>query len=425
MATRWVWAGALLLANLPSPPAIAADPARRPNVVVILADDFGYECVRGNGGTSYQTPHLDALAASGVRFTHAYATPLCTPSRVQLMTGRYNCRNYVRFGQFPFGERTFSQTLRDAGYATFIAGKWQLGGGFDGPGRVGFDGYCLWQVFEQNKGSRYASPKLHANGRLLAGLENRYGEDVFREHAEAFVTRHRDRPFLVYWPMALTHAPFEPTPDSRPGAPAASPANFPDMVAYLDKTVGAFVAFLERSGLRENTLIVFTGDNGTGRPITSTLNGRPIRGDKGHTTTAGTHVPLIASWPAGGAKGRVCDDLIDFTDFLPTLVAAGGAALPAGVALDGRSFLPQVRGQAGSPREWVFGHYEPRHAGFEGVKVRYAHDRRHKLYHDGRSYDTTADPLEQAPLAADAAPAVRRALQAVLDRYEREVPFGK
>ncbi len=412
------------LALLAAGPA-RADAPRTPNVVLLLADDFGYECVRANGGTSYRTPHLDALAAGGVRFTHAYATPLCTPSRVQLMTGRYNFRNYVRFGQFPFGERTFAQILKEAGYATFIAGKWQLGGGLEGPGRAGFDGYCLWQVFEQNKGSRYAAPKLHADGRLLPGLEARYGEDVFREHVEAFVTRNRERPFFVYWPMALTHAPFEPTPDSRPGAPASGPANFPDMVAYLDKTVGALVAFLERHGLRDNTLIVFAGDNGTGKPITSTFDGRPIRGDKGNTTAAGTHVPLIASWPARGAKGRVCDDLIDFTDVLPTLAAAGGAALPAGVTLDGRSFLPQVRGEAGSPRPWVFGHYEPRHAGFEGVKVRYAHDRRHKLYHDGRFYDFAADPLERTPLAADAAPEARRALRAVLDRYEADVPFSR
>ncbi len=413
--TRALAAAALLLAA-----ATRAD-ARPPNVVLILADDFGYECVRANGGTSYRTPHLDALAAGGVRFTHAYATPLCTPSRVQLMTGRYNFRNYVRFGQFPFGERTFAQALKEAGYATFVAGKWQLAGGFDGPGRVGFDEYCLWQLFAENMGSRYAGPRLHAAGRLLPNLGNRYGEDVFREHAEAFALKNKDRPFLVYWPMALTHAPFEPTPDSRPGT-TAGPATFPDMVAYLDKSVGAFVAFLEKHGLRENTLIVFTGDNGTGRPITSTLDGRPIRGDKGHTTTAGTHVPLIVSGP-GAAKGRVCSDLIDFTDVFPTLAAAAEARPPAG--LDGRSFLPQIRGEAGAPREWVFGHYEPRHTGFEGVKVRYAHDRRHKLYHDGRLFDTTADPLEQAALAADAAPAARRALQAVLDRYEREHPIGK
>jgi arylsulfatase A len=399
--------------------------ARTPNVVLIMADDFGYECVRANGGTSYRTPHLDALGAGGVRFTHAYATPLCTPSRVQLMTGRYNCRNYVRFGQFPFGERTFAQLLKEAGYATLIAGKWQLAGGYEGPGRVGFDEYCLWQLFAENMGSRYAAPKLHADGRLLPNLQNRYGEDVFREHVEAFITRNRERPFLVYWPMALTHAPFEPTPDSRPGGPAAGPANFPDMVAYLDKTVGALVAVLEKHGLRDDTLILFTGDNGTGKPITSTLDGRQVRGDKGNTTTLGTHVPLIASWPRGGAKGRVCDDLVDFTDVLPTLAAAGGAALPAGVTFDGRSFLPQVRGQAGTPREAVFGHYEPRHAGFAGVKVRYAHDRRYKLYHDGRLFDMTADLLEQRALPIGEAAAARRMLQAVLDRYEREVPFGQ
>src|SRR5687768_3326563 len=110
-----------------------AQPAKKPNIILIMADDHGYECLGANGGKSYKTPRLDMLAAQGVRCTHCYSTPLCTPSRTQIMTGRYNARNYVNFGAFDFRERTFAHVLRTAGYATCIIGKWQLGGGLKGP----------------------------------------------------------------------------------------------------------------------------------------------------------------------------------------------------------------------------------------------------------------------------------------------------
>jgi arylsulfatase A len=412
--------------------ATAAD--RPPNIVLVMADDFGFECVRCNGGTSYQTPNLDALAKAGVRFTHAYATPLCTPSRVQIMTGRYNFRNYVRFGEFDFTERTFAHVLKAAGYATGIAGKWQLAGGLKAPHTAGFDDYCLWQFDPDTKGSRYANPKVFRNGEEVKGLEGKYGPDVFCDHLCAFATKHKDRPFFIHWPEVLTHAPYEPTPDSNRPRPAGkgkaarkgaeAMKNFPDMVAYLDKVVGRLVEHLKKEGLWENTLFVFTGDNGTGKGVKSVLDGKTVSGDKGNTTTLGTHAPLIVSWP-GKAKARVCDDLVDFTDILPTLAAAAGADLPNGVTLDGRSFLPQVKGETGDPRDSIFCHYEPRH-GNNNRKVRYAQDRRWKLYQNGKLYDLSADVEEARPVAdSPEASAARAKLQAVLDRYEKEKPFGK
>ena len=398
--------------------------AAPPNVVLILADDFGYECVRANGG-GYNTPNLDKLAAEGVRFTQAYATPLCTPSRTQIMTGRYNSRNYVRFGEFDFRERTFAHGLKDAGYATTIVGKWQLGAGFDGPGKAGFDDYLLWNFGPQERGSRYTDPALVRNGKPVADAKGKYGPDLLYQHLAGFVSANKTRPFLAYWPMVLTHAPFEPTPDSPPGRAKDGTANFPDMVAYLDKDIGRLVAHLEKEGVRDNTLILFTGDNGTGKPVRSELDGKPYQGGKGATTARGTHTPLIANWPAAGAKGKVCDDLIDFTDVLPTLADAAGAKPPAGVTIDGRSFLPQVRGQTGTPRDSIFCHYEPRH-GATNPKVRYAQDKQWKLYQDGKLYDLTADPDEKAPVKAvtPASNVARRKLEAVLDRMEAETPFA-
>ena len=424
-----------VLAALVAAATAAAEPPRKPNIVLIMADDFGYECVRCNGGTSYQTPNLDALAAGGVRFTHAYATPLCTPSRTQILTGRYNFRNYVRFGEFDFKERTFAHVLKSAGFSTCIAGKWQLAGGLKAPYEAGFDDYCLWQFDPATKGARYASPKLFRNGEPVAGLEGKYGPDVFCDHLCAFASKHKDKPFLLYWPEVLTHAPYEPTPDSPLGKPAGkgkearkgaeAVKNFPHMVAYLDKVVGRLVDHLKKEGLWENTLLVFTGDNGTGKGVTSVLNGKTVGGDKGNTTTLGTHTPLIVSWPAKAKAGRVCDDLVDFTDVLPTLAAAAGADLPSGVTIDGRSFLPQVRGERGEPRDSIFCHYEPRH-GNNNKKVRYAQNQRWKLYQDGKLYDMATDLEESKPATADTADAkaARAKLQAVLDRYEKEKAFG-
>ena len=426
----------VLVAMIAATSAPAAD--RKPNIVLVMADDFGFECVRANGGTSYQTPNLDAIAQNGVRFTHAYSMPLCTPSRVQIMTGRYNFRNYVRFGEFDFKERTFAHVLKEAGYATCIAGKWQLAGDLKAPHTAGFDDYCLWQFDPDTKGSRYADPKLFRNGEPMTGLDGKYGPDVFCDHLCAFATKHKDRPFLLYWPDVLTHAPYEPTPDSnRPKAKgkgkearkgAEAMKNFPDMVTYLDKVVGRLVAHLKKEGLWENTLFVFTGDNGTGKGVKSMLDGKEVSGDKGNTTTLGTHAPLIVSWPPKAKAGRVCDDLVDFTDMLPTLADAAGAKLPQGVTLDGRSFLPQVRGEAGIPRASIFCHYEPRH-GNNNRKVRYAQDKRWKLYQDGTLYDFVADVLEAQPVPRERetpeAKTARNKLQGVLDHFESEKPFAR
>lgn len=403
----------------------SAEPGR-PNIVLIMADDFGYECVRANGGTSYQTPNLDKLAATGVRFTHAFAQPLCTPSRVQIMTGKYNFRNYVKFGAFDFHERSFAHVLKDAGYTSSIVGKWQLGGDAKAPYTLGFDDYCLWQIL--GRGERYAVPEIIRNGEKMVGLEKAYGPDVFLDHAKGFISANKAKPFFLYWPEVLTHSPYEPTPDSKEwGTVKAAPKHFPEMVNYLDKVVGKLVDHLEKEGVRENTLIVFTGDNGTGAGTPSVLNGKNVVGAKGRTVTLGHHVPLIANWPAKAKAGTVCGDIVDFTDVLPTLAAAGAATLKI-EKLDGRSFLPQVLGEKGQPREWGFSHYEPRQ-GNKGPKTRFAWDHRWKLYQDGRLYDMIADENETSPIDAGSesaeAKAARAKLQAVIDRYEKEKPFAE
>ncbi|MEP0842556.1 MAG: sulfatase-like hydrolase/transferase [Phycisphaerae bacterium] len=403
--------------------------AGRPNVVLIMADDLGYECIGANGGTSYRTPVLDRLAAGGMRFEHCYVQPLCTPTRVQLMTGVYNVRNYVNFGNIDPSVTTFAHLLKRAGYATCVAGKWQLGQDVELPRRLGFDAYYLWQ--HTRRPPRYANPGLEINGVEKDYTRGEYGPDLINAHARDFIVRHRDRPFFLYYPMILTHAPYQPTPDSEDWDPQArgetvnrKPEHFADMVAYMDKLIGRLLATLDEQGLRERTLVLFLGDNGTGRGTRSAMGARTVIGGKGTTTIAGMHVPLIVRWPGTVPAGRVCTDLVDSTDFLPTLCEAAGAEVPATLNIDGRSFLPQLRGQAGRPREWVYSWYS--RDGTSRAARECVFDRRYKLYRTGEFYDLVEDPEEKRPLPPDTwkpeMAAAAKTFRAVLDQYKDARP---
>ena len=394
-----------------------------PNIVMIMADDLGYECIGANGGTSYKTPVLDQMAAEGVRFEHCYAQAICTPSRVKLMTGMYNVRNYAVFGMLEKSQRTFGHLLRDAGYATCIVGKWQLGKDPELPKHFGFDEHCLWQLFRRP--SRYASPGVEVNGKEQDYAPG-YGPDVCTEYALDFIDRSKDKPFLLYYPMILTHCPFEPTPDSEDWDPASKgsptykgePKYFGEMVTYMDKIVGRILNKLEEAGVRDNTLVLFTGDNGTDEPIVSMMNGREVAGAKGKTTDGGTRVPLIAQWRGKSATGLVTQDLVDFSDFLPTMCDAAGIPVPTSMELDGRSFLPQLMGESGNPREWIYVWYS-RNGGPKGRE--FTRNQRYKLYRSGEFYDIRTDVLEKRPLEiaslGDDVNAIHVKLQAALDQY--------
>jgi arylsulfatase A len=399
----------------------------RPNVIVIMGDDLGYETIGANGGTSYRTPTLDGLAKSGVRFTHCYVQPLCTPTRVQLMTGMYNVRNYVDFGNMDPQATTFGNLFQAAGYMTCMVGKWQLGRDLGQPKKYGFDEYCLWQ--HTRRPPRYVNPGLEYNGVEKDFTKGEYGPDLVNDYALDFIARNKERPFFLYYAMMLTHGPYMATPDSKDWDPkemgesgSKDPQHFADMVEYMDKLLGKLMAGLEKAGVRENTLVLFLGDNGTGAGTRSMMGQREVIGGKGSTTDTGMHVPLIASWPGKIASGKTCDDLVDSTDFLPTICEAAGVTIPPSLTIDGRSFLPQLKGETGKPREWIYSWYSPR-----GEALReFAFDQHYKLYRNGDFFDLQSDPGEQKPmkvgsLSGKAAEAAKK-FQGALAQYRNARP---
>ena len=356
--------------------AFTAQANDQPNIILIMADDMGYEALSSNGSESCKSPNLDKLAANGVRFTNCFSNPICTPSRVKLMTGQYNVRNYVKFGWLDREQTTFAHQLKAAGYATAIAGKWQLGRDKDSPQHFGFEQSCLWQHTRSGRSNedgknidrRFVNPQLEFNGVEKDFTNGEYGPQVCTDFICDFIDKNKKKPFLVYYPMILTHCPFDPTPDSTDWDPKRLGSttykgdrndpqrHFRDMVAYADKAVGQIVSQLEKSGVRDNTLIIFTGDNGTDTPIVTPWNGKKVVGGKGTMSDTGTRVPLIVNWPAGIRKaGRVVDDLVEFTDVFPTICEVTTAKLPKNHPGDGASIVPVLRNQAGArKKDWVY-----------------------------------------------------------------------
>ncbi len=426
MLTRFL---ACLLGSLMVATCAASDP-QPPNVILILADDLGYETLGANGGTSYRTPNLDKLAAEGVRFDRCYVQPLCTPTRIQLMTGAYNIRNYVRFGILDTRLKTFGNLFESAGYRTGIFGKWQLGQAVELPKHFGFEEHGLWQL--TRRPPRYANPGLEINGIEKDYSNGEYGPDLLNALAMDYITRHRHEKFFLYYPLTLTHAPYQATPDSEQWDPKAigekvnvRPEHFKDMVEYMDKLLGQLFTKLDDLGLRENTLILFVGDNGTGKGTRSQMGDATIVGGKGTTTIRGMHVPCIARWPKHAAKGKVCSDLVDSTDFLPTLCQAAQIPIPETMPIDGTSFLPQIRGEQGHPREWIYSWYSPRQNNDRQVRE-FAFDHRYKLYRNGNFFDLDRDPTEMEPmrtseLSGSAAQSATK-LRGVLDRFQNARP---
>ncbi len=413
--------------------------SKQPNIVLIMSDDLGYEVIGANGGSSYKTPFIDSMAQQGMRFENAHVMPLCTPTRLSMMTGKYNFRNYLGFGLIRPDEVTFGHLLTDAGYNTCISGKWQLYS-YNPPDQhpeerssgqkiedAGFDEFCVWHPHHtEEKGSRYKNPVIYENGEFRTDTKDKYGEDIFCDYIIDFLERKKgdEKPFFVYWPMAATHKPHEPTPDSpewdsfdppsnrsigaktwadlEDGSWEDDPKFYRDMVEYHDKVIGRLLNYLENQGLQEDTLVIYLGDNGSPADVCSMMHQHnEICGGKGKTSDRGTHVPLVCLMPGTIPSNTVQTDLIEATDFLPTIFEAAGLNFPEGYIIDGRSFYPQLKGEKGNPRDWMFFHFEPmnrRHGLNDLRQIRFIRDHRWKLYETGELYDLEADWDEDIPI---------------------------
>jgi len=331
---------------------------KKPNIILIMADDMGYECVSSNGSEDYKTPNLDAMAAKGVRFNHCFSNPVCTPSRNKIMTGMSNVRNYVAFRKLDRGQKTFAHYLKDAGYKTCIAGKWQLGIEKDSAQHFGFEQSFLWQHTRgaRREGtridSRHVNPRFELNGVPKDFDNGEFSSDLCVEFIDEFMTKHKEEPMFIYYPMVLPHCPFVPTPgnpDFDPkslGSPTykGDPKYFKNMIEYVDFTVGKLEKRVIELGIANNTLIIFTGDNGTDKPIKTKWSGTTVVGAKGKLVEAGVRVPLIIKFPGKAKEGLVTDQLVDFSDFLPTFCELAGVEFPKD-KIDGESILPILYGE--------------------------------------------------------------------------------
>ncbi len=331
------------------------------NVIFILADDYGYEVPHIDGADSSYTPNIDSLGMQGARFTQCHASPLCSPSRTALLTGLYNFRNYKDWGLLDTSFSTFGDMFKAAGYATGFYGKWQLGGGDTGIRKAGADQYCMWNATDKasDKGSRYRNPQIYTNG-ALSIVDSGYGEDVFTDSVLAFIDQHKEDRFFIYYPMVTVHDPFCPTPiDSEFYSWPIGQSNekwFPSMARYNDRKIGKIINKLKTLGLDNNTIVVFSGDNGTGHRVTTKFNGQDYAGGKGQINEHGTHVPLIV-W-GSGITPKVDSSLIEFQDFLPSLAQL--ANIRAIDSIDGISFAPQVWGNTPAAKhDWIYNYYIP------------------------------------------------------------------
>ena len=425
----------LFAGSLGLPGSVAA--AERPNIVLIMADDLGVEALGCYGGKSTSTPHLDRMAAAGLRFNHAYAQPLCTNTRVELMTGRRATRDWIAFGLLDPQLTTFGHRMQAVGYETGLYGKWQLFS-YDPPDYPGADerrslgmppgesGFNSWLLFHagqtEAKGSRYGDPTLTAGGAIVKNAEpitqtfpDKYGPAIVADNAGQFIES-ADEPFFLYMPLILPHWPMEPPFGTKDFADPtrrheADVRNFPAMVAAMDRYIGHVLRQLDQHGHGEDTLVLFYSDNGTHQDVASLTDDGWRQGGKGLMTDAGTHVPLIAYWPGTIAAGET-DALVSPVDFVPTLMELTGLQPSDGfrgdetddaLALDGVSFLPVLRGEADSVREAVVIDFDPT-PGWDKDRFRpqaFARDQRWKLYRDGRLYDLDTDPYEARPIGLD------------------------
>ena len=396
--------------------ALPGQKTKKPNIIFILADDLGIGNISCYGSDQFKTPNIDKLASTGMRFTHGYTAPLCGPSRALILTGRQPFRtgttNQDRVGKLePSKEICLPSVLKTAGYTSLMVGKWSQ---FPlQPSDFGFDQYMRFQASGKYWNTQQANKSYTKNGEIVPLLDGEYLPDLMHNQVVDFISKNKNEPFFAYYSMSHIHGEILPTPDSKPD----SKDLYTDNINYMDKLVGKLVKALDSLKMRQNTIIVFMGDNGTAAEgaARATVNGKKLSGKKGDMLECGSLVPWIVNWKGGGQSGKVINDLVDATDWMPTFAALAGAKLPENVILDGKSFAPQLKGEKGTPREWIF---------MELGNQWYVREDKWKLNRANELFDMRNAPFEEILIPADSkdeiAISARTRLSAVLKSINPE-----
>ena len=454
-------------------PAGAPD---RPNVVLILIDDLGWADTGVYGSAFYETPHVNRLAADGVRFTRAYAaSPVCSPTRSSIMSGKHparlnqtdwipgagdapdhRLRTVQDTNRLPRSEVTIAEALGDNGYVTGHIGKWHLGAEGHQPEDQGFDVNVA--------GNRHGSPPdyfwpyergdYQLEALAATGEEGEYLTTRLGEEAVAFIEEHRDEPFFLHLAHYAVHTPLQ-APDSlvrkyrakadtmqRPDGPVVGEEHghkwlrvqndpvFAAMVETMDRTVGRVRAALREADVAEETIVIFTSDNGglaTVRPSTSNV---PLRAGKGWLYEGGTRVPFIVHWPGVTAPGRVSRTPVTSTDLYDTIAEMTGTPVPGNQGIDGRSLVPVLRGRRETiDRERLYWHYPHYHGGGNVPSgalrsgpyklVQYFGSGEVELYDLSRDLREHSDLSGERPALTDS---LRRALRSWRERVDAQMP---
>ena len=435
----------------------AASAVRRPNIVLILIDDYGWRDTGFNGSKFYETPNIDRLAREGMVFTNGYsASAVCSPTRAAIMTGKYPARlqltshlqgasnrfHYTKVIQpsarlaLPLEEVTIAEVLRGQGYRTACIGKWHLGTQGFLPSDQGFDVELGGDEAGSTNNFFYPAWLKKVT---LEGKAGDYLTDRLTTLGCEFIRSNEDRPFFLYLPHFAVHTPIEGKPEKvkkyDAKARAEDPQNYGEyaaMIESVDESVGRILDTLRETGQAGNTLVMFSSDNGgvtslewKGRPVTSNL---PLRVGKGHLYEGGIRVPTVVRWPGVSAAGSRCDEPVVSYDYAATIAEAAGVSRAKLPAMDGRSFAGLLRGRAGKVRDlfWHYPHYSPQ-GGRPAAAIRNENDKLILFFEESRVelYNLKKDIGETTDLAATQpkkAAAMRRRLEDWLRATEAQIP---
>jgi len=381
---------------------------RRPNIVIFLADDLGCHDLGCWGANDLETPHIDAIAASGARFTNWYsAAPVCAPARAGLLTGRYPIRAGVADNgpALPDKEVTIASALKPAGYATALVGKWHLG---PDPNAHGFDRFfgfksgCIDYYSHRYYWGEPRTVNYHDLWRDRTEIfeDGQYSTDLFAREAVRFVRERRAEPFFLYMPFNAPHYPMHAPARYRERFAKLNPERrtYAAMIAAVDDAVGQVMGTLRELQILDDTLVFFSADNGATRETRAGLdqkpatagNNAPFRGSKFSAFDGGMHVPLVMSWPGVIPNGQVRTQIGSHLDLLPTICKAAGAAMPTNRTLDGFDAMLMAASGAKSPHDAIYWSSSGQTAVRRGPW---------KFVRNGRTYDGT--PEGGKPLAGD------------------------